>query len=590
MIQEYTKKILSIEEVKKIIKDKPYTMIDKTFTKLSDGFIAVTDDGYYVFVNRNNVYKNTNPKIFDKSNPYTVNNINHYLQINNWGTRLISKEYVNNSQKLLWCCECGNQFERSWNHVLQGAVFCKKCSDIEKYKIYKKKEFDLIKEYFKNKNYQLISIEYIDSHSKLEYICNYHKDKGIQKISWTNCKNRNAGCRYCAAEKNGLLHRTPENEIRKLTENKGFIYDHVEYSQTNHNKTLIYYICPKHRDKGLQVKVLADMQKSTGQCTYCLGRERSHADFVELMSKINKNIIFLSEYQNTSSPILCHCKIDNFKWYSNPNRLLNGQGCPECGKRSQSEKQTKSHKQFKYEIDNKYDGKIVLLSKYKGSHYKIKCKCIIHNTIWETTPTSLLSNSVGCPTCISEATCDRCRKSNEQFLNELSKVNPHIEPLEPYIDDHSKIKCKCTIHNYEWYALPNKILHRKTGCPKCASYHNENNIDEILDDWGYKYTAQKRFDDCKDKYTLPFDRYLDDFNILIEYDGEGHYFPIRRGSMTEQDAEDNFKIVQYHDKIKDDYCKKNNIPLIRIPYWESENIKEFLFDNLVKYKAIELVN
>ena len=54
--------------------------------------------------------------------------------------------------------------------------------------------------------------------------------------------------------------------------------------------------------------------------------------------------------------------------------------------------------------------------------------------------------------------------------------------------------------------------------------------------------------------------------------------------------EENLKVIQYHDKIKNDYCKKNNIPLIRIPYWEKNNLEEFLFDSLVKYKAIELVD
>lgn len=584
------KKTLSIDDVKELIKDRPYTMIDETFTKLSDGFSAITDEGYYVIVSRNNVCKNNNPEVFHKNNPYTIKNIQHYLKLNKIKTTLISQKYEGNNKRLKWRCGCGNEFERTWNGVLQGAFLCKDCSDVEKYKTQKEQEFVLVKEYFKNRNYQLLSTEYIGNRSKLKYICNSHKDKGVQEISWSHCKNRNAGCRYCAAEKNGILHRIPEEEIKSLTESKGFIYDHVEYSVNNNNKTLIYYLCPLHIDKGVQTKVLADMRKSTGQCTYCLGRERSHEDFIELMSDVNPNIIFLSKYQNSASEILCRCKIDGYEWYSNANRLMSGQGCPECGKRKQIENSTKSHEEFESEITSKYDGKIILLSKYTGSHDPIDCKCILHNTVWTTTATSLLTSSIGCPTCVGEATGDRCRKSNEQFLQELSEVNPHIIPLENYVHDHHKIKCRCSIHNYEWYASPNKILRRKTGCPKCASYHNENGIDEILDNWGYKYTAQKRFKDCKDKHTLPFDRYLDDFNILIEYDGEGHYIPIRRGSMTEQDAEENLKITQYHDKIKNEYCKKNKIPLIRIPYWENDNLEEFLFDNLVKYKAIEIVN
>ena len=39
--------------------------------------------------------------------------------------------------------------------------------------------------------------------------------------------------------------------------------------------------------------------------------------------------------------------------------------------------------------------------------------------------------------------------------------------------------------------------------------------------------------------------------------------------------------------IKNDFCKRNNIDLIRIPYWEFDDLEYFLFDNLVKLGIIE---
>ena len=35
---------------------------------------------------------------------------------------------------------------------------------------------------------------------------------------------------------------------------------------------------------------------------------------------------------------------------------------------------------------------------------------------------------------------------------------------------------------------------------------------------------------------------------------------------------------QKYDNLKNEYCIKNNIPLIRIPYWEKDNISEILTD------------
>ena len=36
----------------------------------------------------------------------------------------------------------------------------------------------------------------------------------------------------------------------------------------------------------------------------------------------------------------------------------------------------------------------------------------------------------------------------------------------------------------------------------------------------------------------------------------------------------------YHDNIKNKYCHDNNIQLIRIPYWDLENIEQILNDQL----------
>ena len=57
--------------------------------------------------------------------------------------------------------------------------------------------------------------------------------------------------------------------------------------------------------------------------------------------------------------------------------------------------------------------------------------------------------------------------------------------------------------------------------------------------------------------------------------------------MSDEEAEQELLNVQRRDKIKDDYCKKNGIKLIRIPYWKSEYMEEYLFDELVKNGVIE---
>ena len=59
------------------------------------------------------------------------------------------------------------------------------------------------------------------------------------------------------------------------------------------------------------------------------------------------------------------------------------------------------------------------------------------------------------------------RKTNEEFIKQLSEINPNIEALDEYIKSHEKIRFKCLICEHIWSATPANIL-SGYGCPKCA--------------------------------------------------------------------------------------------------------------------------
>ena len=102
---------------------------------------------------------------------------------------------------------------------------------------------------------------------------------------------------------------------------------------------------------------------------------------------------------------------------------------------------------------------------------------------------------------------------------------------------------------------------------------------EYLEKYGITYIIQKRFSGCKNKRALPFDVYLPDYNICIEYQGQQHYSLLTgyiHKKFTLKEQQDNFKRQQKHDKIKRNYCLKNNIQLIEIPYWDIKKIEEYI--------------
>ena len=444
----------------------------------------------------------------------------------------------------------------------------------------KKITYDTVKRLFEERGYELISNEYVNSEGKLDYICPKHRNKGVQQIDYSHLK-RGQGCRFCGKEnkKSGRQKDLQDYNAKELTESKGMEF--VEITREN-SKLYVYYICPKHRQHGVQKTLLESMRRKKIGCPYCIGRNKTTEDFKKELFDKNPNIEVLGEYIDAKTGILCKCLIDGHEWSPTPNDLLTGQGCPICGRLLCTQKRTKTNEQFLYEL-SLITNTITPLEEYVNAREKIWVECNVCGHEWHITPDGLLQGRC-CPECAKVESHNRQAKSNEQFLQELSEVNPMLTPLEPYYNDHTKILVKCDIHDYVWSVSPNKILHRRTGCPKCSLYTNEEKIADIIESLGYDIEPQKRFDDCCDKHTLPFDIYVEELNLLIEYDGEGHYMPIPRGGMTKEKAEENLHIVQKHDAIKTQYCKDNNILLIRIPYWENKNLHNFLMNQLEQYK------
>lgn len=66
---------------------------------------------------------------------------------------------------------------------------------------------------------------------------------------------------------------------------------------------------------------------------------------------------------------------------------------------------------------------------------------------------------------------------------------------------------------------------------------------------------------------------------VIEFDGHQHYFGTRFSKNKEHNKE-KFRKLKLHDSVKTDFCKENQIKLIRIPYWELNNVENIININL----------
>ena len=103
-------------------------------------------------------------------------------------------------------------------------------------------------------------------------------------------------------------------------------------------------------------------------------------------------------------------------------------------------------------------------------------------------------------------------------------------------------------------------------------YLNLNNINFI---------EQFTFEKCRDKNKLPFDFYLPDVNTCIEYDGILHFQQsLENKGKSHWVNRQSLEYQQGHDILKDEFCLKNNIKLIRINYKQKQIIQKILFHHI----------
>lgn len=469
--------------------------------------------------------------------------------------------YVNSHTKILVRCKIDKyEWEATPANLLYGKG-CKKCA-IEKNRIKSTKTHKqfLLEMSIINPNIEVLGVYKGDA---VNILCRCK----ICDCEW-NARPHNllcgTGCPECAKLKNANNQRkTHEQFISELAIANPDIEVLEKYKGA---RTPILVKC---KIDGHEWYATPDNLLRGKRCPKCTGHvRRTHDEFVSEITAINPNIEIIGKFINTSTKILCRCKIDGFEWMANPNDLLKGTGCPKCIGRY------KTHNEFITEL-SAINPNIEILTEYVDSNTKVLCKCKIDGYEWWALPYCLLVQGTGCPRCIGRM------KTHEEFVEEVRFINPDVEIIGKYIDSKTKILVKCKKCGHEWYVQPCSLL-ACHGCPNCYKSRGENRIEVFLKNNSIDYILHHKYEGLigLGGNLLSYDFYLPNYNILIEYQGRQHYEPVDMFGGEEQ-----FVIQQEHDKRKRQYAKEHNINLLEIPYWDFENIETILKSYLLKQQV-----
>lgn len=312
--------------------------------------------------------------------------------------------------------------------------------------------------------------------------------------------------------------------------------------------------------------------------------KKTNKQFVkEVKEQVGNEYNFLEKYKGVDVKLKVKHKNCDDIFQITPHSFLQGHRCPACSEEKRVKQMIKTHKKFISEVKEQVGDEYTVLDKYKKNDYKIKIRHNECGNIYKTTPTNFL-NRRRCPACFPKVISELRRKTDEQFKDEVyDLVGDEYIFLEKYKRNDIEIKVKHNECGHNYKIKPTLFLNGST-CPKCSKClfsKGERKIYDWLDYHNIDFDYESILKECKDKNNLRFDFAIfkdDNLLLLIEYDGKQHYKPVKLFG-----GEKRFYKQKRRDKIKNDYCEDNNIPLIRIPYWEKDNIEYILGEKLYNY-------
>lgn len=298
-----------------------------------------------------------------------------------------------------------------------------------------------------------------------------------------------------------------------------------------------------------------------------MGKKLTNEEFLNrVFDLVGNEYTFLEEYKGRHTKLSCKHELCNYEWDVEPGAFLGnknktGSRCPNCYGNI-----TKTTNQFKEEIYNLTNGEYVLLSNYTNARTKVKIKHSKCNHIFSLAPNTFL-NGGRCPECNPQKPYDT--DSAKRRIHE--DTNGHFELVSEYRGCYEPMKVKHHKCGNTIEINMQSIDADRLNCPYCFNRsRGELLISSFLQDNHITFEVQKRFNGFK---RYPYDFYIPEYNMVIEYHGEQHYKPIEfYGGLN--------RLVKQQeiDLKKKKFVESKGITYLEVPYTinKQSKVNEFL--------------
>lgn len=284
-------------------------------------------------------------------------------------------------------------------------------------------------------------------------------------------------------------------------------------------------------------------------------------------------------YVKSALKVIIGCSIHG--WFEQtPKCHKRGVGCAKCGPSRCAKSRKLSLNEFiersKKHHGDRFDYSLVDLEN-NGIRDKVKIICPEHGITYQQAYHHM--NGFGCKKCDAKRTGDINRIDHDEFIRRCTAKhgNKYDYSKTSYSGSNETVCITCKQHG-DFHMTAKFHSSRGYGCHKCWRSQGEHVIASWLDARGISYTNEHKFDDCLTPKgrKMKFDFYISSFNVLIEFDGEQHYY-----ASDMFGGDESFERVKKYDVIKNQYAKRKGIRLIRIPFFKKSEIDKVLTSELL---------
>ena len=204
--------------------------------------------------------------------------------------------------------------------------------------------------------------------------------------------------------------------------------------------------------------------------------------------------------------------------------------------------------------------------KRRESIWRCQCECGNITNVLSSNLRKGYTKSCGCLQKEKAGKNTPIKDLSNMLFGQLTVLYPTSQRLNGQVVWH----CKCTCGKEIDVRSYNLISGNTFSCGCLKQSHGEYLIEQLLQKNNIQYEKEKTFSSCifnDTKQLARFDFYVNN-QYIIEFDGEQHFNYTQTGWNTKE----HFIKTKEHDNYKNQWCKENNIPIIRIPYLHEKDI------------------